>query len=67
MVMCQDNAATLDSLFSMYYVFNNIIFYYVKEHHQTLPKPDMVQVQILLTSDIPHYNLPGLNVKGLDK
>ena len=63
MVSCKNNAATTDSLFSTYYVLNKIIFDYLKVYHQISLKPKVEQMLILLTSDIPLYNLPHLDVK----
>ena len=64
---CQSNAAALDSLFIMYCVINKILFDYLKAHHQISPKPEMEQALMLLTSDVPSYNSPCLNVKVPDK
>ena len=52
---------------SMYYVFNKILFDYVKVYNQILLKSEMEQALMLLTSDIPSYFLPGLNMKIPEK
>ena len=47
--------------FSTYYVFNKILFDYLKEYHQILTKPEMEQAMVLLILDISAYDLSGLN------
>ena len=38
LVICQGNAAAVDSLFGMYHVFDKILFDYLKAYHQISPK-----------------------------
>ena len=64
---CKDNAAAMDNLFSMYYVFNKILFDYLKAYYQLSSDPNMVQALMLLTSDILSYQYTGINIKILDK
>ena len=58
--------AVMYGLFSMYYVLN-ILFDYVKAYYHISPDPEMEQALILLTSNIPSYHLPCINVKIPDK
>ena len=67
MLSCQDNAAARDSLLSMYYMSNKILFDHLKVYHQISTKQEMEQTLILLISDISLYDLPGTNVKLPDK
>ena len=66
-LFCQDNAATIDGLFIMYFVFNKFLFDCLKAYHQISSIPDMEQGLRLLTCDVPSYDLPGLNVKIPEK
>ena len=52
----------MDGLFSVYKVFNKIVFDYLKAYHLLSPKPDRKQVLMLLTLAIS-YDLPGLDIK----
>ena len=47
--------------------FNRILFDYLKACHQIPPEAKVKQMLTLPTSDIPSYELPGLNVKIRDK
>ena len=67
MLICHDNAANIDDLFSKYYLFNKILFDYHKTYHQILPEPFQEYTLMLLTSDITFYDLPSLNFKIPDK
>ena len=67
MLSFQDTVAITYSLFNMYYVFNKILFDYLKTSHQISPEPGMQQTLMLLTSNIPLYDFLGLNDKILDK
>ena len=67
MITCQDKAATLDGLFSIYYVFNEVLFDYLKAYYNVSQEPGMDQTLMLLTLNIPLYSLPGLNVRMPDK
>ena len=58
MSSCQNNAVVMDSLFHASFVFIIIHFAYLKAYHQILPKLEMKQALMLLTSDILSYNLP---------
>ena len=42
-------------------------FDHLKAYHEISPKPEMKQALMLLTSYIPYFTLPGLNVKLLRK
>ena len=67
MLSYENNAATMDGLFNMYDVFNKILFDHLKANHQIIPGSDMEKALMFLTSDMPSYNLPDLNVKIPDK
>ena len=51
----------------MYSVFIKILLDYREAYHHISPKPEMEHVLMLLTSDIPAYNFPCLNVIMLEK
>ena len=57
----------MDGLFSTHYGFNNIPFDYLKAYHQISLDPDVEQTLMLLTSNIPFFNLPVLNLKMAEK
>ena len=63
MLSCKNNAAAIGKLLSTCYVFDKILFDYLKAYHQIWPKWEMQQGLMPLTQDIPSYDLPGLNVK----
>ena len=67
MLTYQGNAVAMDSLFSMCYILSKINFDYWEAYHQISPKPKIEQALMLLTSDIPSYDLPLLNVKIPEK
>ena len=52
-----------DGSFSTYYVFNEIIFHYLKTFHQSTHESEMKQTLMLLTSDTPSYDLSSLKTK----
>ena len=62
-----ENAATTFGSFSTYYVFNKILFDYLKAYHQISPKPEMEQAQVLLNSDSSTCGLQGLTLKMPEK
>ena len=63
MLSCQNNDAAVDGMFNKCYVFNQIIYDYLKLYHQASLGLEIEEILMLLTSDIPACNLPGLNVK----
>ena len=69
MLKYQNNAAAMDSFLvcirSLTKFF--LIFEYLKAYYEILSKQDMGQPLMLMTSDIPPYDLTGLNVKILDE
>ena len=52
-----DNVTATDGLSITYYVFNIILFDYLKPYQDILPDPDMEKALMYLTSDILHYGL----------
>ena len=52
MFTCQGNAGAMDGLFSMYFVFNKILFNYLKIYHQISSKPEVEQALMLLMSGV---------------
>ena len=64
---CKNNAAATVSLFSTYYLFNKILFNYLKVYHQISPEPEVEQLLMLITSDITLYDLSGLKIKIPDR
>ena len=52
----------MDGLYSTYYVFDKILFQYLKAFDQILPKLENEQALMFVIPDILSYDLPGLNV-----
>ena len=59
MLTYKNNTATIDGLFSMYYVLNEVLFNYLKAYHQILPEQDSEQALMLITLYINLHHLPG--------
>ena len=67
MLSYKNEVGVTDGLFSAYYVINKTLFAHLKTYHQISSHLEMEQVVSLFTSDIPSYNLTGLNVKIPDR
>ena len=67
MLTFQGNTTEMNGLFSTYNVFNKILLDHLGAYHWISPQSEMEQVLILLTLDIPSYDLLGLNIRILDK
>ena len=65
MLSCEKNAATADRSLSTYNVFDKIHFDYLKVYYHISPEQELEQMLVLLISDIPSYDFPGLNVNFL--
>ena len=54
-------------LYMMYFVFKEILFDHMKACHHISPDQNLEKALTFLTSDVPSYDLSGVNFKIPDK